>query len=216
MTTYIIIARNQTERETHAIQITQEQNIHPLDISFLETQGSIGIEDIRNFQKQAMLKPLKGDRKAAIIKNAHTLTTEAQNALLKILEEPPHNTSIFLTAETSNNLLPTILSRTTIITLSNTPHFDEKESEEIKKQVERLASASTGEKLKLAEILATDKEKALQWIENAQYMLRKKLLETRDATQYIFLLESLQTTYIFIKTTNINSRFALECLFLNF
>src|SRR5258708_3699360 len=103
MVTFLILANTQSQRDTHVLALLTKQHIHPLDIAILETQGSIGIEDIRNFQKQMMLKPIKGIEKAAYIKNAHTLTIQAQNALLKTLEEPPANTYIFLAAEINNN-----------------------------------------------------------------------------------------------------------------
>jgi replication-associated recombination protein RarA len=215
MVTFLIISKNQTLREAHAIELLTKQNIHQLDISFLETEGSIGIEDIRNFQKQIMLKPGKGKNKAAIIKNAQNLTREAQNALLKTLEEPPNNTYIFLTAETENTFLPTILSRTSIVKLQEEQFFDEN-SEEIRQQLQNLMSESIGDKLKLAETLSADKTLSINWIEKAIHILREDMLtQQAQSAWYIEILNSLQKTYSILKTTNVNPRFALEHLFLS-
>lgn len=216
MTTFLIIAKNQIARENHAIQLTTQYKIHLLDIAILETQGSIGIDDVRNLQKQIMLKPMKGDNKAVIIKNAHMITTQAQNALLKTLEEPPNNTYIFLTAETDTLFLPTILSRTSVIHLPEETSFDEKEMDEIKQQIETIFSDAIGAKLKLAEILATDKIIAIAWIEKAMHIARNHMLEhPKTAPRYIAILQAVQQTYTILKTTNVTPRFALENLFLS-
>lgn len=215
MTTYLIIAKNQILRETHARMLAEKVNITSFDISIIETEGSIGIEAVRNLQKQIMLKPMQGENKAVIIKNAHTLTTEAQNALLKTLEEPPSHTYIYLTAENIHNLLQTILSRTTVIELNEEKQFDEQTLQEIQEQVEILYSHDIGKKLKLAETLAVDKNEAISWIEKAIHIVRNNLLkETNQANIHIPLVESLQKTYIILKTTNTNPRLTLENLLL--
>jgi DNA polymerase-3 subunit delta' len=81
--------------------------------------SSISIDVIRDLQKFLQLKTI-GDRplrRAVLIEHAGRLTTEAQNAYLKILEEPPADTVLVLTAHTPRALLPTILSRTQSITI---------------------------------------------------------------------------------------------------
>jgi DNA polymerase-3 subunit delta' len=87
---------------------------HPY-YSFVEGSGtSIGIEAVRNLQKFLQLKTLGNERtirRAIIVEHAHLLTIEAQNAFLKLLEEPPADTLMVLTADNQRALLPTILSR---------------------------------------------------------------------------------------------------------
>lgn len=86
---------------------------------------AIPIDNIRSLQQFMALK-IPGKRKSisrvAIIEDAHLLTTEAQNALLKTLEEPPEGTIILLTASSSEAMLPTILSRTRKITIITPPN----------------------------------------------------------------------------------------------
>ena len=85
---------------------------HP-DVKWIETAGkSIGIEDIRAMQSEVYIKPYSSDRKIFIINEADKMTVQAQNALLKILEEPPAYIVIILLAANSAMLLSTILSRT--------------------------------------------------------------------------------------------------------
>jgi len=72
---------------------------------------SIGVEQIRKMLEDTQLKPYESGRKIYIIEDAHTMTVQAQNALLKTLEEPPGFTTIMLLADRSQGLLPTVLSR---------------------------------------------------------------------------------------------------------
>lgn len=81
-----------------------------------EDSKSIGIEAVRELEHFLALKlPVKPEigaiRRIVIIEDGHRLTIEAQNALLKTLEEPPDNTLIILTASSAQHLLPTIVSR---------------------------------------------------------------------------------------------------------
>ncbi len=81
-----------------------------LDHSQYTKTNRIGIQDINTFKKGLWLQS-SGNSKLAIINNAHNLTIEAQNALLKDLEEEPDNTLIILALSDKRLLLPTILSR---------------------------------------------------------------------------------------------------------
>lgn len=80
---------------------------------------SISIEAIRQLQKFLQLKTAgtKPLRRAVLIEHAQGLTTEAQNAYLKLLEEPPADTVMVLTVNSPHSLLPTILSRMQTITI---------------------------------------------------------------------------------------------------
>ena len=80
---------------------------------------------IRDLQHYLQLKTI-GDRpvrRIAIVEHGERLRTEAQNAFLKLLEEPPQDTVIITTTTTPQALLPTILSRVQVIPV-NTPDMD--------------------------------------------------------------------------------------------
>ena len=81
---------------------------------------AIGIDAIRELDHFLSLKvpSQKIFDRAVIIEDSHFLTLEAQNALLKMLEEPPQGTLFILTASYSQSLLPTIRSRTQIIDIT--------------------------------------------------------------------------------------------------
>ncbi len=94
------------------------KNIHP-DIIYPATgKKIIGVDGVRDLKKDALLLPNDAERKVYVFENAGTMTHEAQDALLKILEEPPHFTFFILLCSNYSDLLPTIVSRTSHITLS--------------------------------------------------------------------------------------------------
>lgn len=72
--------------------------------------GSISVQAIRAARNDAYVKPY-GEKKVFIINHADELNAESQNALLKVLEEPPEYCVFILIAENDNKLLPTIRSR---------------------------------------------------------------------------------------------------------
>lgn len=86
---------------------------------------AISIEAVRELQHFAALK-LPGNRtlRFIVIPQAHGLTTEAQNALLKLLEEPPQGTHFILAANNQQALLPTIRSRVQQLTVHRPPAAD--------------------------------------------------------------------------------------------
>ncbi|MBO4356194.1 MAG: hypothetical protein J5850_05015 [Clostridia bacterium] len=78
---------------------------------------TIGVETVREIKDTAFIKPNDVDFKAYIIRNSELLTVQAQNALLKILEEPPADTFFFLLCENVSSLLLTVRSRAPTVRL---------------------------------------------------------------------------------------------------
>jgi DNA polymerase-3 subunit delta' len=123
-----------------------------VDITVLEPEEdstSITIDQVRDLQHQLSLKPYAAKFKTGIILEAQRMTIEAQNALLKTLEEPPASSVLILTAPSTKNLLPTIVSRCQIFRLPSEIDLD-LESEEYKKGVEeflQLLQQGRGERL---------------------------------------------------------------------
>ena len=80
---------------------------------------SISVDDIRKqIVNEVKIKPYSYKRKIFIIDKADTMTSQAQNALLKTLEEPPKYVLIILIAENTENFLPTVLSRCVMMKFS--------------------------------------------------------------------------------------------------
>lgn len=84
---------------------------HP-DVICIEPEGAyIRIGQIRALCNTLSMKPYENGFRVVRIANAHQMNTEAGNALLKVLEEPPDKTILVLTATAVSELLPTIASR---------------------------------------------------------------------------------------------------------
>ena len=77
--------------------------------------GSIKIEKIREIIYQASLKPYEAKKRIFIVNDAEAMTLEAQNALLKVLEEPPQHHILILTTSNAAALLSTVLSRCKVL-----------------------------------------------------------------------------------------------------
>ncbi len=93
---------------------------HP-DISVTapeENKKNIAVSQVRELKNEAYIKPHMARRRVFIIDFADTLNEQSQNALLKVLEEPPESSLFILIAENKASLLETIISRCVVLTLS--------------------------------------------------------------------------------------------------
>lgn len=98
-----------------------ESDNHP-DIIYVthEKPNTIQVDDIRNQINNTIdIRPYQGPYKIYIIAHAELMTVQAQNALLKTLEEPPEYAVIMLLTENAESLLPTIKSRCVMLKLRN-------------------------------------------------------------------------------------------------
>src|SRR5437868_13511062 len=93
-----------------------------LDLIEIDAASNRGIDEMRDLRDKVRFAPSQGDYKVYVIDEAHQLTTEAFNALLKTLEEPPPH-AIFVLATTESQRIPaTIVSRTQRFDLRRIPH----------------------------------------------------------------------------------------------
>lgn len=84
-------------------------------IGAAEGRKTIGVDDVRAIRRDAYIKPNDLEFKAFVVDGCDCMTAQAQNALLKIIEEPPSATYFFLLCENSAFLLPTVRSRAPVI-----------------------------------------------------------------------------------------------------
>jgi len=83
-----------------------------------ENKKNIAVSQVRELKNDAYIKPHMAEKKVFIIDYADTLNEQSQNALLKVLEEPPASVIFILIAETKASFLETIISRCVVLTLS--------------------------------------------------------------------------------------------------
>lgn len=111
-----------------------------IDLIELDAASNRGIDEIRSIREKANFLPAEGSHKTYILDEAHMLTTDASNAFLKTLEEPPEHAVFILCTTDPQKLLQTILSRC--------QRFDFKRLS-VEKIVERLEMISSHEKLSI-------------------------------------------------------------------
>lgn len=114
-----ILCFNKTATDECKSCTCYESNNHP-DFSILNEESNvIKINDIRELIEKVIEKPILSEKKVYIINDADKMTKEAQNCLLKTLEEPQDYVVIILIAENENKILNTIKSRCTRILFEN-------------------------------------------------------------------------------------------------
>lgn len=96
---------------------------HP-DIKEVENAGGkiISVDTVRNIRSDIFILPNEAAYKIYIIPDAQAMNEQAQNALLKILEEPPAHGFFILTCNSRHELIQTVLSRSAVFTLSGVEH----------------------------------------------------------------------------------------------
>ncbi|MGG7060192.1 DNA polymerase III subunit delta' [Clostridium nigeriense] len=87
-------------------------------INYRCKKASFGVDDVRDIVDEINKKPFEGDKKVIIIYDGNKLTVQAQNALLKTIEEPPMGVYIILLCESLELILDTIKSRCQIYKLT--------------------------------------------------------------------------------------------------
>jgi DNA polymerase III delta prime subunit len=221
MTSFVVSSVNKDKRNDYIAGLSKTLHIDRYDITTIDKEqskniGSIGIEEIKLLHQKIFLKPINSDQKIIILDDAHLLTTEAQNALLKVLEEPPERTIIILSSDTTDALLPTIISRCQIVELENERiGLTSSEITEFDKFLDELSFMRVGDRLKKAEELAKDKENALVWIAKLILHLREKILTDEIDLNIVENIKLLQKLHTLLKTTNTNPRFAIEATLLS-
>ncbi len=98
--------------------IKAQKGIHP-DIFVADgyNVGEMNIEAIRNIRTSAYIKPNEAEKKVYLLFNCEKMLQPAQNAFLKVLEEPPENVVFIMTAVSASSLLQTVRSRSRIFSL---------------------------------------------------------------------------------------------------
>lgn len=162
------------------LSITRGDN---LDIIEIDAASHRGIDDIRALRDAVKLSPASAKKKVYIIDEAHMLTTEASNALLKTLEEPPDHVIFVLATTNPEKLIETIRSRTVNIS------FTKARRDEIIRSLSRIIKE---EKLKaekeVLEVIASSSDgsfrDAIKILE--ELVIANISLDKQDVERYLF------------------------------
>lgn len=164
-------------------QCTSIMKGNNIDVIELDAASNRGIDDVRALRDTIKLSPAYAKKKVYIIDEAHMLTLEASNALLKTLEEPPEHVVFILATTNAEKLIETIRSRTTLI------EFHKASPEEM---VRSLTNVVKGEKLKIDKDILLSISKmsdgsfrdAVKILE--QLVSQKVKLEKESVEEYLF------------------------------
>ncbi len=128
--------------------ILAKSNNHPDIITVLpeDKKKNISVAQIRTLRSDAYIKPHMGGKKVFIIPLAERMNEQSQNALLKILEEPPQNVIFILITENTSMMLSTIVSRCVVFSLS-VPEFCE--ANEYLKDITKASDDAIAEALRV-------------------------------------------------------------------
>ncbi len=130
-------------------KILEEKSPDVSIIDVPEKKKFITVDTIRGIKYEAYIKPNELDVRVFIINHADSINTAGQNALLKLLEEPPPNVYFFLLCENPSSLLPTVRSRAQCIRMERFSEekiikYLEKEKKIPPNDLEKIARASGG------------------------------------------------------------------------
>lgn len=187
MHSYLIVSQNEEIRNKRAevmaleaLDPNEKGDTHNPDLLIVSNgeKNSISIEKVREITSWLTIKPFQSKRKVVLIRDAHLLTLEAQNALLKTLEEPPGESKIILTSVHGSRLLPTIVSRCAVISL---------QAGETRSQ--RMETDNEWD-FKFLEILSSGIGKRLDFAEENKDQFSKKEAALQTIDTWLKILES--------------------------
>lgn len=155
--------------------LTAKTNSNP-DISLIcaeDGKKNISIAQIRNMRSEAFIKPHAALRRVFIIKEAQLMNEAAQNALLKVLEEPPKSVVFILVASSRTLLLQTVISRCTL--LSTEKSDAECDDQRVLKFLELALKGNEYELLELLHPLEKDRRATENFFLNLKVAIKEEL-----------------------------------------
>jgi hypothetical protein len=186
----------------------KSKGISEFDTIYIKTEPEeehIGIEVIRSLKKRMILAPQASKFSAGVIESAHTMTIEAQNALLKLLEEPPPHAFIYCETENQDQLLPTIVSRCEVIKIKS----DYIDNPELNTAITTMLTGSINEKLTLIDSIPKERPLLKEWVRTIIVQARTHMMTKRDV-RYATLIRSLEKAHREL-LVNVNPKLALDC-----
>jgi hypothetical protein len=170
------------------------------DVLIVESEKALGIDDVRTVQMWSMNKPYAHLWKVAVLLGAESLSIPAQNAMLKLLEEPPKNTFLILIATSPYRLLPTMRSRCQLL------HFDSAQSTEFDTDL----PATLSDAYQKIDQVAKSRDEAITYCE-ALLQQKHQQLESTPSVQLLLIVRRLSHAIDLMKS-NVNTRLLLEQL----
>lgn len=171
-------------------------NIHP-DIEFIKPQSNqktIGIDTIRTLKQNAYITPNESDYKIYIFPDSSIITPQAQNAFLKILEEPPKSVIFIMVCQNKSKLLNTIISRLTCFKISsNENQVEDSILSAAKKLIGNLINKN---ELEILKILSDFSKNRSDFIKLLKYLKNLIIQNLASNNKDNLILDSIKTVKI--------------------
>ena len=176
-----------------------------------DDEYKIYTEDIRDLKSFMSLRPYSSEYKIAVIDNADAFTTEAANAMLKILEEPPKKSVLVLISSKPRVLPKTILSRCETVVFPPQPEIQTEEMSKALTELRKVVRYGMAERIQYAKKLH---EKG-GYTELINLWLRSLRLQLVDKPKSVPILRRLLNLSYIVSQPQYNHRIALENFFIN-
>jgi DNA polymerase III delta prime subunit len=137
------------------------------------------VDDVRPLIDRVIIKTVEGQKKVFLI-HCNEITREAQNALLKIVEEPIGNTYFFFTIPKTDNLLPTVISRAILLKSSIADLSDSENENAVFPKLIEIQKMKMSERMKLVEKITTDLKSEKITKTDLQNFLRGLILDLKN------------------------------------
>lgn len=157
---FVCTTCNRVKNGTHSDVETYPQNDKP-----------ILTDDVNKIVSESYVLPLEADKKIYILKDFDLATVQAQNKLLKTLEEPPKSVVFILTTSNENNVLPTVKSRCKKITIPQIEDAD------LADYIARAFGETQAEASEIAHLSAGSVTTAMKYIKNSNLISLKQMCE---------------------------------------
>jgi len=167
-----------------------------LDAKFIDgTQQNLGVDVTREFSEFLYRQPVASPKRTLVINSAAEFTDQAQNAILKIAEEPPSHGLIILTLRDVNSLLPALRSRLQAIYVaadSTAKVALTPVEERAQELVEKFLMSAAGERSKLVKGLVDEDKEAEKNEQIVEAFVRELIVElAKKPEQNVFALKEL-------------------------
>lgn len=198
-----IIENGDTTRRARSIT----ELLVPIVAHLIPDPTSIGIKAVQELVMSLSIST--SSPRVIWIEEAQTLTTEASNALLKVLEEPPANTHIYLTCPVAGSLLPTIRSRCQIISLNID---NSRPSSSYLPTLKPLFALSPGDRLQHLSDFPSDKTELLVYLSDLAREISEMIKKTKSPAglRLLSVLASLTLSTHQDLKSNVNQTLALS------
>lgn len=179
---------------------------HP-DITTVKTVDGkkfLSVDQVRELRADAFIKAHSATHRVFIIEDADCMNPQAQNALLKVLEEPPQNVIFILLVASKTVLLDTIISRCVLLSLTDSVNTDLPHAEIAEQFISLLLSGSEYEMLKLLLPLEKSRTDAEAFFSTLAVCTANRLKRASSHARVLDRLFDDTKYYLELLSTNIN------------